>query len=65
MSERNIGQEILDGIQEIKSYKTGSGNLLRGTLKEPAPVSVIREKLGASQGRIAELMGASTLRTFV
>ena len=27
MSERDIGQEILDGIEEIKAFKSGEGKL--------------------------------------
>jgi hypothetical protein len=35
MSNRDIGQEILDGIREIKAYKFGQGELRTHTLKEP------------------------------
>jgi putative transcriptional regulator len=35
MSERNIGQEILNGIQEIKEFKKGNISLKTHTLKEP------------------------------
>jgi putative transcriptional regulator len=59
MSERNIGQEILDGIQEIKSFKAGNGPLVTRQLKEPAPVEIIRAKLNLSQAAFAGLMGVS------
>ncbi|NMB53216.1 MAG: helix-turn-helix domain-containing protein [Leptolinea sp.] len=62
MSERNIGQEILDGLQEIKDYRTGKGTLIRRTLRDPAPVSTIRARLNLSQAAFAGLMGVS-LRT--
>lgn len=59
MTERNIGQEILEGIQEIKKFKTGEGNLVTRKLMEPAPVEVIRSKLNLSQAAFAGLMGVS------
>jgi len=37
MSKRDIGQEILEGIQEIKAHKTEKKTLRAHTLKEPAP----------------------------
>jgi hypothetical protein len=42
MSERDIGQEILDGIREIKSHKADQKNLRTRTLKKPASPRVIR-----------------------
>ena len=36
MSNRDIGQEILDGIREIKAFKADQGNLRTHTLKDPA-----------------------------
>jgi putative transcriptional regulator len=62
MTERNIAQEILDGIQEIKSFKSGEGSLVTRSLKMPAPVEVIRANLHLSQAAFAGLMGVS-LRT--
>lgn len=35
--KRDIGQEISEGIREIKAHKTGQKNLRTNTLKEPAP----------------------------
>lgn len=34
MSRRDISQEILDGIQEIKAFKTCQGNLRTHVLKK-------------------------------
>jgi putative transcriptional regulator len=62
MSNRDIGQEILDGITEIKAYKAGNGALRTHTLKEPASPKVIRTRLNLSQSAFAGLMGVS-LRT--
>lgn len=62
MSERDIGQEILDGIREVKAYKAGAKALRVHTLKEPAPPKVIRTRLKLSQAAFAGLMGVS-LRT--
>jgi putative transcriptional regulator len=59
MSERDIGQEILDGIREIKAYKADEKNLRTHTLKEPAPPQSIRAKLKLSQTAFAGLMGVS------
>ena len=62
MSNRDIGQEILTGIQEIKAHKAGEKTLRTHTLKEPAPPQEIRAKLKLSQSAFAGLMGVS-LRT--
>jgi len=50
--ERNIGEEILEGIREIKKGRTGR------VIQVP-PVREIREKSGLSQSRFAELLGVS------
>jgi putative transcriptional regulator len=42
MTERNIGQEILDGIREIKEHKTGKKTLRTHTITKPPPPQVIR-----------------------
>jgi len=61
MSSQNIGQEILDGIKEIKRFKKGQGNaLVTRQLKDPSPAKKIREKLSLSQDAFASLMGVST-----
>jgi putative transcriptional regulator len=62
MSKRDIGQEILEGIREVKAYKAGRKSLRVNTLKEPAPPKVIRTRLKLSQSAFAGLMGVS-LRT--
>lgn len=59
MSKRDIGQEILTGIQEIKTYKSGEIALRTHTLKEPAPPQEIRARLKLSQSAFAGLMGVS------
>ena len=62
ISKRDIGKEILDGLQEIKAHKAGEKTLRTHTLKEPAPPQVIRARLKLSQSAFAGLMGVS-LRT--
>ncbi len=59
MPERNIGEEILDGIREIKKFKQGEISLRTRELKEPSPSKTIREKLKLSQAAFAALMGVS------
>ena len=59
MSERDIGQEILDGIREIKAFKQGKKELVIRELSEPSPVKVIRKKLALSQAAFAGFMGVS------
>ena len=49
---RNIGQEILDGLRDIKAGKIGR------VVNHPDVVAV-REKTGLSQARFAELLGVS------
>jgi putative transcriptional regulator len=62
MSERDIGQEILEGIREVKAYKAGSIDLRTRELKEPSSPQDIRRRLNLSQSAFAGLMGVS-LRT--
>jgi len=62
MSKRDIGQEILEGIRDIKAYRAGEKPLRSHTFTEPAPPQVIRAKLKLSQSAFAGLMGVS-LRT--
>jgi putative transcriptional regulator len=59
MSDRNIGQEILEGIKEIKRFKKGEIDLTVRTLNEPSPTKIIRKKLRLSQSAFASLMGVS------
>ena len=62
MVKRDIGQEILDGIREVKEYKAGQKVLRVRSLKAPSSPRVIRQKLKLSQSAFAGLMGVS-LRT--
>lgn len=59
MSRRDIGQEILEGIQEIKPYKASQVNLRTRTLTAPAASQAIRGQLNLSQAAFAGLMGVS------
>ena len=59
MSDRNIGQEILEGIKEIKRFKKGELKLVARTLNEPSPAKTIRKRLKISQSAFASLMGVS------
>lgn len=59
MNKRDIGQEILEGIQEIKAFKAGRRALHSHTLQDPAPPQEIRTKLNLSQAAFAGLMGVS------
>jgi len=59
MSDRNIGQEILEGIKEIKRFKKGEIKLQKRNLNEPSPAKIIRKKLRLSQSAFAGLMGVS------
>ena len=59
MSERDIGQEILKGIREIKDFKKGSVSLRTRVLNEPSTAKKIRERLKLSQSAFAGLMGVS------
>ena len=51
-SRRNIGQEILQGIREIKGGE-------HGRVTNIPEVAAIREKTGLSQARFARLLGVS------
>ncbi|MCB0000374.1 MAG: helix-turn-helix domain-containing protein [Anaerolineales bacterium] len=59
MFERNIGQEILEGIQEVKAFKEGKVKLVTRQLNEPSHPKAIRSQLNLSQTAFAELMGVS------
>ena len=59
MSKRDIGAEILKGIDEIKDFKEGKGSLKVTELSEPSPPQVIRSKLNMSQSAFAALLGVS------
>jgi len=51
-SRRHIGQEILQGIREIKGGE-------HGRVTNIPEVAAIREKTGLSQARFARLLGVS------
>ena len=50
--KRDVGQEILDGIRDIKSGNTGR------VITNPS-VSKIRQNIGVSQSEFARLLGVS------
>ncbi|MDG1468119.1 MAG: type II toxin-antitoxin system MqsA family antitoxin [Glaciecola sp.] len=60
MSNRDIGAEILAGINEIKEYKKGNISLRNNELREPSAPQIIRSKLKMSQLKFAGLLGVST-----
>ena len=68
MTKRNIGQEIITGLQEIKAWKRGELKLKTYSVEMPraADVPVIRRELGLSQPEFAGFMGVSlgTLRNW-
>tara|TARA_R110001606_G_scaffold119109_1_gene249980 strand:- start:9 stop:296 length:288 start_codon:yes stop_codon:yes gene_type:complete len=59
MVDRNLGAEILDGINEIKQFKKGNVALRTNQLAEPSPPKMIRLKLKLTQSAFAGLMGVS------
>jgi putative transcriptional regulator len=59
MTNRDIGMEILEGIQAIKAHKSGKAVLRTRTLKTPSSVKEIRTKMGLSQTAFAGLMGVN------
>ena len=59
MNDRNIGAEILEGLNEIKQFKKGQISLKTTELSSPSGPKVIRGKLNLSQSAFAGLMGVS------
>ena len=59
MSNRDIGNEILEGLNEIKGFKDGKLKLRTTTLSAPSEPSVIRSKLKLSQAAFAGFLGVS------
>jgi putative transcriptional regulator len=57
MNERNIGNEILEGLQEIKRFKRGEIDLKTHSLLNPPTPREIRQRLKLSQREFAGLMG--------
>jgi putative transcriptional regulator len=68
MSKREIGKEIIRGLEEIKAWKRGELKLKTYTVVIPkaADVPAIRKELGLSQPEFAGFMGVSlgTLRNW-
>jgi putative transcriptional regulator len=44
MSKRDIGQEILNGIREVKAFKAGKKSLRIRSFRVPSPRKMIRAK---------------------
>jgi len=59
MNNRDIGAEILEGLGEIKKFKTGALKLRTTELSEPSAPKIIRSKLKLSQSAFAGLLGVS------
>ena len=61
MSKRKIGQEIIQGLEEIKAWRRGDLKLKTYTVEMPkaADVPGIRKELGLSQPEFAGFMGVS------
>ena len=59
MSERDLGAEILAGIDEIRAYKQGKPGLKVTELSEPSEPKAIRAQLNLSQSAFAGLLGVS------
>ena len=68
MARRNIGKEIIAGLEKIKAWKRGEVKLRTFTVDLPRAVDVshIRRSLGLSQPEFALFMGVSvaTLRNW-
>lgn len=68
MAKRNIGKEIIAGLEEIQAWKQGKAKLKTIEVKAPraADVPAIRKGLGLSQPEFAGFMGVSlgTLRNW-
>ncbi len=68
MSKRNIGKEIIAGLEEFKAWRRGEVKLKTHVMEMPtaADVPAIRKALGLSQPEFAGFMGVSlgTLRNW-
>jgi putative transcriptional regulator len=68
MSKRDLGEEILQGLSEIKEWQKGRLKLRTTQIKMPTSddVAKIRKKLDLSQSAFAAFMGVSvaTLRNW-
>lgn len=67
-TRRDMGQEILEGLDEIKAWQSGKKKLKTTEVSLPTAhdVAIIRNKLGLSQESFATLMGVkvATLRNW-
>ena len=61
MSKRNIGKEILTGLEEIAAWRRGEIKLKVTEHKTPSAkeIAQIRQRLGLTQEAFAALMGVS------
>jgi putative transcriptional regulator len=59
MNNRDIGLETLEGLNEIKQFKSGNTQLKTTELSEPSEPKIIRSKLKLSQSAFAGLLGVS------
>lgn len=68
MANRDIGKEIIQGLEEIKAWRQGKAKLRTFSVEMPraADVPEIRKTLGLSQPEFARFMGVSvaTLRNW-
>lgn len=68
MAKRDIGKEIIQGLEEMKAWRRGQLKLRTTTVELPraADVPAIRKQLGLSQEQFASFMGVSvaTLRNW-
>jgi len=68
MNKRNIGKEIIAGLEELKAWRRGEVKLKTHVVEMPtaADVPAIRKELGLSQPEFAGFMGVSlgTLRNW-
>ena len=55
MAKRDLGQEILDSIEEIKSGEIGRVNILI----TPDEIKATRERIGVSQSAFAAMLNVS------
>lgn len=61
MAKRSIGDEIVEGLEELVAWKKGDKRLKTLTVELPkaADVPQIRKKLGYSQSELASLLSVS------
>ncbi len=60
MHDRDIGKEIIDGLNEIEEFKKGKLKLRTAELSEPSEPKVIRKRMNLSESAFAGLLGVST-----